>query len=150
MRKKKPKQILIPDEAYKRARQGASVYQISNAYNLPIDVAQSVIRDSANYTEFESHKVNLQNLLREQLPSAIATVSKIMRNDDKENLIERDPQVALIRLKAADIILKTASKFIELNPEAESDEPLQPTLFDAVADETGAIELRVVPLKLVE
>lgn len=143
MRKKKPKQIVIPEEAYKRARQGASVYQISNAYNLPIDVAQSVIRDAASYTEFESHKVNLQNLLREQLPSAVAVVSQIMAN--KDNALERDPQVALIRLKAADLILKTASKFIELKSEVETDEPLQPTLFDAVADETGAIELRVVP-----
>jgi hypothetical protein len=144
MKKKKAKQIVIPEEAYKRARQGASVYQISNAYKLPMDVAQSVIRDAASHTEFESHKVNLQNMLREQIPSAISVVGQIMANKDR--VIELDPQVAMVRLKAADLILKTAAKFVELKVEQEITDELQPTLFDSVADETGAIELRVVPL----
>jgi len=144
MRRKKKPDIIIPEDAYKHARSGASVYQISNAYGLSMEVAQKVIQDAASHSDSEAHKINLQNRLREQVPSAIQTVQMIMTN--KDNIVSNDPHVAMIRLKAADMLLKTATRFIELKEDAVQIEELQPTLFDSVADETGAIELRVVPL----
>jgi hypothetical protein len=144
MKKKKKPDLIIPEDAYKHARSGASVYQISNAYSLPLEVAEKVVRDCASHSDSEAHKMNLQNKIREQVPSAIQTVQMIMTN--KDNIVSNDPHVAAIRLKAADTLLKAAARFIDLKTDAVPIEELQPTLFDSVADETGAIELRVVPL----
>lgn len=148
MKKKKAPDHIIPEDAYKHARNGASVYQISNAYALPMEVAEQVLKDAATHADSESHKVNLQTTLREQIPGAIKIVQMIMA--DKDGCTSKDPQVAAVRLRAADILLKSATRFIELKEDSAPFEELQPTLFDSVADENGSIELRVVPLRLVD
>lgn len=147
-RKVKQPDVVIPEEAYRHARAGSSVHQIAHAYGLPIEVAEKVIVEASQHADSHHHKVNLQAKIREQIPTALAILNAVMMN--KDGIVSNDLSVAAVRLKAADIILKTAAKFIETKEQQELPEQLQPTLFDSVADETGAIELKVVPLRLVE
>lgn len=151
--KRKTKKIQQENAIISAARSGASAHAIAGHFQITMDEANAYVNFVANEVKQSgfSHRVNLRHLLREQISAAVGVVREVMKDERKEegyNLFDKDYALrATIRLKAADIMLKHASKFVDEDVMTgfveQPDIQVQQTLFDFVSeiDETGSVHL---------
>lgn len=132
----------------KAVRSGASAHAIAAHFLLSIEDASGYIDAVAKEIKQSgfSHRVNLRALIREQASSATKTLRDIMDNRDGILNTPVGCTQALIRMRAADSLLKNAAKFIDedvVRGFVEQPElPIQQTLFDFESEiDDGAVRL---------
>lgn len=126
-------------------RSGASPHMIARSYQLTMEQAVAYAEALANETKSGgvSHRILLRSLLREQAASAVRTVREVMegvRRDAHGNLVnilatKEDREIAMLRLKAAESMLKNAQRFIDEDVvrgfiEQPAANAMQETIFD--------------------
>ncbi len=136
------------EDILKAVRSGASAHAIANHFNLTLDDANAYVDYVASELKQSgfSHRVNLRALLREQASGAAKTIRDIMTNSNGLLDTSVGCTQALIRLRAADALLKHAVRFIDedvVRGFVEQPElPVQQTLFDFEAEiDDGAVKL---------
>lgn len=140
-------------------RQGASPHQVARQWQLSLQEAVEYCEAVAN--EIKSggiaHRVALRGHLRDQAATAIQTIREVMVNrrpsaTPGEKPVDflgdkKEREIANLRLKAADLILKHAVRFIDEDVvRGFIEQPalnLQETLFDFVDEfeDSGATKL---------
>jgi hypothetical protein len=132
----------------KAVRSGASAYAIAAHFQLTVEDAAGYIDSVAREIKQSgfSHRVNLRALIREQASSATKTLRDVMDNRDGILNTPAGCTQAIIRMKAADALLKHAVRFIDedvVRGFVEQPElPVQQTLFDFDAEiDDGAVKL---------
>jgi len=132
----------------KAVRSGASAHAIAGHFQLTIEDATGYIDAVAKEIKQSgfSHRVNLRALIRDQASSATKTIRDIMDNRDGILNSPVGCTQAIIRMKAADALLKHAVRFIDedvVRGFVEQPElPVQQTLFDFGAEiDDGAVRL---------
>ena len=135
-------------EILKAARSGASAHALAQHFNLTIDEASEAVDYVAREIKQSgfSHRVNLRALIREQTASATKVLQDIMQNRDGILNTPTGCTQAMVKMRAADTILKHAVKFIDediVRGFVEQPElPIQQTLFDFVSEvEDGGVKL---------
>lgn len=144
---KKHKKKSDPD-ILKAVRSGASAHAIAGHFQLTIEEAGAYVDAVASEIKQSgfAHRVNLRALIRDQTSSATRTLAEIMSNKDGILNSAIGCTQAMIRMRAADAILKHAVKFIDedvVRGFVEQPElPVQQTLFDYVSEvEDGGVKL---------
>lgn len=104
-------------------RSGASSHMIAHKWSLTIEqaVAYSEAVSGETKTGGVAHRILLRGLLRDQASTAVRTMREVMegtRLDVDGKLVnilltKEDRDVASLRLRAADSVLKHASRFID-------------------------------------
>lgn len=135
-------------EIIKAVRSGASAHAIAGHFGLTMEEAAGYVDAVAKEIKQSglSHRVNLRALIREQASSATKTLRDVMDNRDGILNTAQGCAQALIRMKAADALLKRAAKFIDedvVRGFVEQPElPMQQTLFDFESEiDDGAVKL---------
>jgi urease gamma subunit len=148
-------------------RAGASPHMIARNWKLTMPEAVALSEAVANEVKDggASHRVLIRGLLREQASQAVRTVREIMdgtRIDAEGNRVnilatKEGREIANVRLKAAESIMRMASRFIDEDVvrgymEQPQNPELQETLFDfdsQVRDDGSTVLVAKPSLKLV-
>jgi hypothetical protein len=92
-------------------RLGASAQSIALKFNMPIEKAAEIISELADGVKSSAidQRIMLRQLMRDQVPSALGVLSKIAAG----KTTEEDIQKVTLQFKAADAIIKAASRFMD-------------------------------------
>ncbi len=88
---------------------------LATKYNLSINEAQDFIAVHAEEIKqgAPAQRVAIRQAMRDQVPGALQVLIEIARNKDSQLTDDKSLAIAALRMKAADSILKHASKFID-------------------------------------
>lgn len=160
------RQIKNQDQILTAARSGASVHMLARQFNLSIEEAANFVETIADEVKLGStpHRINLRNLLREQVAGAIKTLQEInvgyrltrdaQGHPIKEDILltKEDRLAASVRLRAADTLLKHSQRYLDEDVVRgwveRNDTGIDKTIFDfsCEIDESGGITQSVRPV----